>query len=645
MLKWLCMRLKQKVRKLARKVQRLPRRYTIPSAILLVVAILCGAAFFIEKPVVFSYAGATCEKHFVLFPSTYKVSGGSDYSVTLTDEIKIGNTMLASRSVCFTPTKAPTEGVARVAIAPWGGVVARKTFALTVGSHPSLDATVLDTPISASKPLQIPLDTSDTTFLYSIKVGNKETGCSAVDKAISCGIDGLKLKQGTDYPIEITRRFANDTPEALVKRGVKTLSATKVTHATAKPKQTIYTVPKSLTLTFDKKLVKATATLYQLKGKKRVKVVTTQSITDKKLKIKFTHNLPRSSSYEMVVDEVEATDGSGLEDVYKLPFKISGGPKVTGVNIGTTGVSSGTTVVVTFDQAISTTQSIGNIVSASGGATYTGRSGSQLFFSVASVPRCGSFTIAVGKGLKSKYGIAGTSTWQYTARTICHTVSTIGYSSQGRPINAYFFGGGGTSVVYTGAIHGNEVSTYSLMNAWIQDLEANARDIPKNKTIVVVPAINPDGLASGSRTNARNVDLNRNFATSDWKKDITTVNNTPFKGGGGKAPMSEPETKAIAGLVQRLHPALVLSYHSIGGVLAANQAGRSNSLAANYSRLSGYANTTGQTGETFEYSISGTADDWYAQKLGVPSVLIELGSHSYNEFYRNKSAMWAMVRL
>ena len=597
------------------------------------------------KPVVFSYAGATCEKYFTLFPSIQKMSGSTNYDVSFGDEIKIGNATLASRSVCFTPTQAPAEGVSRVAVAPWGGVIGRKTFALTVPALPVMDLAVLDKPISTSKPLQLPLSTSDTIFSYTMRVGEKEVDCTPADKAVACAIDEMKLKQGSGYPIEIARRFASEEPATLVKKGVKTLSATKVTHATAKPKQTIYSVPKSLTLTFDKKLVKATATLYQLKGKKRVKVATTQSITGKKLKIKFTHNLPRSSSYEMVVDEVEATDGSGLEDTYKLPFKISGGPKVTGINIGTTGVSSGTIVAVTFDQAISTTQSIGNIVSASGGATYTGRSGSQLFFSVASVPRCGSFTIAVGKGLKSKYGIAGTSTWQYTARTICYTVSTIGYSSQGRPINAYFFGGGGTSVVYTGAIHGNEVSTYSLMNAWIQDLEANARDIPKNKTIVVVPAINPDGLASGSRTNARNVDLNRNFATSDWKKDITTVNNTPFKGGGGKAPMSEPETKAIAGLVQRLHPALVLSYHSIGGVLAANQAGRSNSLAANYSRLSGYANTTGQTGETFEYSISGTADDWYAQKLGVPSILIELGSHSYNEFYRNKSAMWAMVRL
>ncbi len=183
------------------------------------------------------------------------------------------------------------------------------------------------------------------------------------------------------------------------------------------------------------------------------------------------------------------------------------------------------------------------------------------------------------------------------------------------------------------------------MDRWIQDLEANARNIPADKTIVVVPQINPDGVAVGTRVNGRNVDLNRNFATNDWQSDVTDVNNNPFPGGGGPAPMSEPETNAIASLVQQLHPVVVLSYHSIGGVVAGNLAGGSSGYASTYSQLSGYGNVTGQTGDVFEYAVSGTADDWYAQSLGVPSVLIELSSSSYHQFDRNQKAMWAMVNL
>ena len=265
--------------------------------------------------------------------------------------------------------------------------------------------------------------------------------------------------------------------------------------------------------------------------------------------------------------------------------------------------------------------------------------------SLASVPKCGDFSIKLTNDLQSNYDITGNSAWSFAGRTVCHTVDTIGYSSKGRAITAFYFGNGPRTVLYTGAIHGDETSTSSLMEKWFQELEANAQKIPADKSIVIVPRINPDGVASGSRTSARNIDLNRNFSTSDWKKDITDVNNRPFPGGGGEAPMSEPETKAIASLVSRLRPAVVLSYHSIGGVLAANQTGNSTTYAGTYSQLSGYRNTTGQTSETFEYSVSGTADDYYGERLGVASVLIELGSHTYHQFERNRAAMWAMVNL
>jgi len=200
-------------------------------------------------------------------------------------------------------------------------------------------------------------------------------------------------------------------------------------------------------------------------------------------------------------------------------------------------------------------------------------------------------------------------------------------------------------VLYVGAIHGNEISTKSLMNRWIDELESKARNIPADKTIIVIPAINPDGVAAGTRTNAHNVDLNRNFGTSDWQSDVTTVGNQPFPGGGGPAPMSEQETMVLASFVQSINPVLILSYHSTASIVAGNQAGNSSSLATEYSQLSGYSNETGQTSTVFEYSISGTSDDWYAERLGITSVLIELGSQTNNQFSRNQQAMWAMANV
>src|SRR5690606_11936514 len=108
--------------------------------------------------------------------------------------------------------------------------------------------------------------------------------------------------------------------------------------------------------------------------------------------------------------------------------------------------------------------------------------------------------------------------------------------------------------------------------------------------------------------------------------------------------MSEPETKAIARLTERLRPRLTMSFHSIGGLVIANQAADSSQLASVYAQMAGYANATGQSSTTFDYEISGTYDDWIAGKLHSSSILVELGSHTYSQFPQNKWALWEMIK-
>jgi protein MpaA len=501
----------------------------------------------------------------------------------------------------------------------------------------------LNKPVPVSRPLLFPLSTTDTVFSYKLKIEDKIAECDAQNDTLSCAVHTLDLVQGKNYTFELVREFNNIEIGTVINKNVPTLSATTITNSSIVKGGTVFTKAKTIDLEFDKTVAKASTELYRIEGDKRIKISTNSVNNDEKLSIVIAEELPRSAAYELIVDKVEATDGSSLEDPYTLSFSTSGGPKVTGINVGTTGVALGARVVVSFDQPLSEKQDISKVVTTTGGASVVSKSGNQVIIATADVPKCGDFSIKITNDVQSNYDIAGNSAWGYSGRTICHSISTIGSSFRGRPINAYYFGQGPVAVVYTGAIHGNEASTKYLMDKWIQDLEANARNIPANKTIIVIPQLNPDGFASGSRTNARNIDLNRNFATSDWQKDITTVNNQPFPGGGGEAPASEPEAQVIAAFIQRMRPALVLSYHSIGGVLAANQAGSSNAWAATYSQLTGYSNVTGNSGETFQYSISGTADDWYAERLGVPSILIELSSHSNHQFDRNKKAMWTMA--
>lgn len=637
------MQLKQKIHSLFDQLQSLPKRYSITAAILAFSTVLYGAFFIIEKPIIFSYAGQSCVDRLTILPNIHASSDDSGYEVQPTRLVLIGGVPIVAQSVCVIPTRAPHQGIAKVSLAPFGGLFARQTFAVRVSTPVIADTKALSGPIPVSKPLDIKLSGGDKIFSYILKVADKQADCLSKEAALSCDVEKLSLAQSQSYSAKLVRQFEGKDVATVVVKNIQTLSATTLTDFSIKPNEVVFARPSELAVVADKKLAAAESVLYRLEGESRVEVSSSISITDAGYVVKFAEELPRLADYELVTKRVEAVDGSGLVQPHRLPFKMSGGPTVTSVNVNTTGVPMNSTVVITFDQQLSETQDISKFVALGGGATLVGKQGDQLRVSVGGVPRCGNFTIKLSGDIQSRYDIGGQSAWSYNGRTVCHTIGTIGMSSQGRAINAYYFGSGATAVLYTGAIHGSESSTKSLMDRWIQDLEAKAPTIPAHITVVVVPVINPDGLARGGRTNARNVDLNRNFATADWQKDITTVGNQPFPGGGGDVAMSEPETKAISTLAQRLHPKVILSYHSIGGMIAANQAGNSTGLAAKYSQLSGYRNITGQSDATFEYSVTGTADDWYAQALGVPSLLIELGSHTYHQFERNQAAMWAMI--
>jgi predicted deacylase len=644
MIEYELMNIRKRLIKWAKDMWNLPLVYRVIVIVFLTVSFLYLIIFLPPKEAAFSYAAKdTCVSYFTFFPGWLRQSGDTSFKVRAEGIVSVGAVVVASTKACISPAQAPTSGTHRMAVSLSGGGLFRKEFIVRAGTLPVADVSILNKPVPTSRPLSITLNVTDKVFDYRVEANGKSTACAAAERSIVCDTPNLGLLQGRTYGLRLKRTFQTDAPQVIADKKIVTLAATRVVKTSIKNGSTIYSKPRSFEFAFDKPLKTVTPQLYAWDGKKKQLIQTTNVSTGKNLSVKVAAELPRSKTFTLTLTSLQATDGSSLASPYTLTFKTSGGPRVTGVNMGPTGIPTGSTIAISFDQTLSASQNITKLISLTGGASFAGKSANQVYISLASVPRCSDFSIKFASGIRSNYEIAGNSAWSFSGRTVCHTTQTIGYSALGRPITAYVFGSG-SAVLYTGAIHGNEVSTASLMYYWVDELEANARAIPAGRSVVVVPEVNPDGVAAGSRTNAHNIDLNRNFATSDWRKDITDVNNNPFPGGGGSSPMSEPETRVIAGYAQRLRPSLILSYHSIGGVVAANQAGASNAYAATYSKLSGYGNITGQSSETFDYEISGTADDWYAQKAGIASVLVELGSHTYSQFSLNRAAMWAMLR-
>lgn len=638
------MGIRKKTKKILKPISRLSLRTRI--IILSSIAIIIGyvIVFALPKTVTFSYSEATCVRQLTFAPSTMKQVHESGYEVAFKDTVTIAGHPVASLTACFTPVAAPEKGESMVATSPYGSWVLARNYLITVSDAPTVKTDdFIGKTLPTTRPLALELSSKDTVFSYKLAVNEREAKCAPKGDSIECDIERLYLKQGEAYQASLIRYFGDDKYEKLGSGEIKTLLPLTLTGASVSEGQTIYDKPASLSFEYDKPIETVIATLKVKNGDTSEPVKVTTSTEGNKALVTPVEPLKRNAQYQVTLSSVEAKDGSALPAQHVVNFLVSGGPKVTGISVGSSGVPRGGTITISLDQEIKNVDKIASLVVVQGVAASVARSGNNLIVSYNSAPACGTFSISVKKGLESQAEVAQEEDWNFNGRFTCYSVRTFGTSKQGRAMNAYIFGSGGKTILYTGTIHGNEIGTRALMNAWINELDANAQSIPAGVRIVVVPSINPDGAAAGSRYNSNNVDLNRNFDTTDWKQDIETPYKQPHPGGGGSAPNSEPETVALAAYTRELQPYLTMSYHSQAGYVIANSCGNSPALAAKYSELSGYRNMTGVS-SAFAYEITGTYDDWMCQRLGYQSVLIELATTGSSEFGRNKSALWAMAR-
>jgi murein peptide amidase A len=129
-------------------------------------------------------------------------------------------------------------------------------------------------------------------------------------------------------------------------------------------------------------------------------------------------------------------------------------------------------------------------------------------------------------------------------------------------------------VLVVGAIHGDELSSVSLVLQWIALAGQGPLDAAQQPVHWrFIPALNPDGLFNQppSRTNAHGVDLNRNFPTPDWERDAKIgweegTRKDPRRYPGAR-PLSEPESQFLQQEIQRFAPQMIVSVHAPYGVL------------------------------------------------------------------------------
>ncbi len=218
----------------------------------------------------------------------------------------------------------------------------------------------------------------------------------------------------------------------------------------------------------------------------------------------------------------------------------------------------------------------------------------------------------------------------------------VGYSVEGRALEAWRFGSGARSLLLVGGIHGGwEANTVLLMQQLIDHFTANPQDIPATLSVIVVLVANPDGLARGhifsGRFNGSGVDLNRNWACS-WSQvaywQQARVN-------PGAAPASEPEVQALMRYILDVRPVAAFFYHSAANGVFAGSCGGDHGSAA-LSQVLGVAAGYNYGAPFSAYPVTGTASDW-VDGQGIPSADVELITSYDSEYDRNLRGVLAVM--
>jgi len=217
---------------------------------------------------------------------------------------------------------------------------------------------------------------------------------------------------------------------------------------------------------------------------------------------------------------------------------------------------------------------------------------------------------------------------------------SIGFSVQNRPIKMLEVGSGSYKILIWSQMHGNEsTTTKALLDLIPWFIDVNQDKLHSAFTLYIIPQLNPDGSLLYSRNNANNIDLNRDAIK-----------------------MSQPESKALKFIYEKIQPNLCLNLHGQQTIYSAGKDGKSAILSflapaadiecsitpsrrRSMEIISGIvrslekeiSGSIGRYDETFNPNCVG---DLFSQ-LGTPTILFEAG-HVPNDYQREKTRLYIL---
>ena len=589
----------------------------------------------------------SCIKGNFLFPTLYQINTTLPIQKEIKEpKILFNKYPIYSNEICFKPISLLPESESfsiNFSYLPKISLpIFKKTLNLKTNEYPKVKAPLFDNQINLNQILPFKLNGQESFLEYYLYVNEEGIPCQKSEDFVICDSKDLNFQYDNEYEISLVSKYENKIVETLDTKSVSILDPVEIVDSSIKNKEIVKDPNvEDVVLTLNKEIIPTSKIEIINDEEKTIRINTSYDLNE--ISIKPLEVLKQDKTYYLKVKNLYGTDNSELKEEYILEFSIANGPEISGSNIKD-GFSTSNNIVLTLNQNLDRNQHIKDFITLNSGTNYsysiynnriTINPSSNLSF-------CENQSLKVTGGIKSNTGLVSSKNYNYSFKTTCRRGYRIGTSVEGRGVYAYYFGAGSKKIIFYAAMHGSEANTKYTLTYWMDELEKNIDNIPSDKTVIVVPVLNPDGIANESRFNSNGVDINRNFSSSTWTSGTYFLSQY-YPNGGGVAPFCEPETRAIRDLITRENPYLTLSYHSAAGYVVPSNTSRGIELGNVYSSLSGYRYVAPGTQGAFTYDITGAFGEW-AQEHRYNSLTVELSSAYYNQFTQNRNAMWEMVK-
>lgn len=586
-----------------------------------------------------------CIDGFFPFPNHYTIKADTPISTRTNGDLTLFRKYkLLSNQICITPATLLPElskiSLSLTYIEELNWDILQKDIVVQTTSYPYISNT-MGTDVNNDEVLEYEAEYYNSLIEYHLKKDESSIPCTKENTKILCDISGLQLSQGASYQLKLLGIYENEVVQEFGPLEVNILPPVQVVSSSIANGSAIQTPSVSeIVLTLNKEVEEGYTISFTDSNSNPVQF--SFQTESQAIRITVLQTLTQGMSYNIKIGNLDGKDGSHYIGDYTLQFSVSDGPKVSSSNMGT-GFSTTGNIVVTFDQNLSKTQNLKSFIQFNSGTDYSYVVyNNQITINPNfTLDSCKSYSLSISKGIQSTTGLVSTTGYTASIKTKCQRVASVGTSVEGRSIYAYYFGTGSKKIVFFGSMHGTESNTQTLLTEWINELETNNTRIPSDKTVIVIPTFNPDGIANRTRFNANGVDLNRNFGSSSWTSGTYFLSNY-YPLGGGATAFSEPETLAIKNLILNQSPYLAISYHSAAGYVIPSNTAYGISMAHTYSDMSGYSYVSPGASGAFTYDITGTFEEWMEEN-GRNALVVEISSLYSDQFTLNKSAMWKMV--